>query len=151
MSNLDSVFDLISKNIQSGEKLKNLGYILEEYDGDDWKQFCSYCNEKYKRNLVKKDSNIEMLVLCWDDNQQSNIHSHPENGCIVKVLSGSIKEEVYRKFGEEMELTECNIPSNNDIMYQEGNDGLHKITNISDGKTVTLHVYSPPDYKPIFY
>ena len=151
MSNLNTVFDLISKNIQSGEKLKNLGYILEDYDGDDWKQFCSYCSEKYKRNLVKKDSNIEMLVLCWDHNQESGIHSHPKNGCIMRVISGSVKEEVYEKFEGNVECVGYNIPSNNDVGYREGENGLHNIINISEGKTVTLHVYSPPDYNPTFY
>ncbi len=49
-----------------------------------------------------------------------------------------------------MELVNKNICKKNSVGYQEGNDGLHDIIN-KDIKTVSLHIYSPPNYKLTFY
>lgn len=149
INTLFELFDKIDEEITKGNKLKDLENIVKEYCGNDWKEYCKFCNKKYKRNRVKINENIEMLILCWSKGQCSGIHDHPNNGCILKILKGNIKEEVYDS--ETMKCIKVNESYENDISYQEGKNGLHNIINNGDSCVVSLHIYSPPNYMPKFY
>ena len=148
MSTLNELFDLISKNI-SNKKLNECIPLVEEYSGNDWKKYVSFSDDTYKKNLVKKNDELEMLVICWNNNQVSGIHDHPPNGCILKVLEGEIEEHEYSN-NNKLHLINKNVCKKNSIGYQEGKNGLHSIIN-KDHKTISLHIYSPPNYKLSFY
>ena len=38
---------------------------------------------------------FEIIIISWNYNQKSPIHNHPENGCLMKILKGSLTEEKY--------------------------------------------------------
>lgn len=149
--NLNDLFDTISNKIQSHENLKDLEPLLANYTNSDWKNYCTYCNNKYKRNLVRKDDYIEMLVICWEKGQQSGIHDHPESGCLMKLLDGNIQENVYECVDGKIKCIESNTLVKSDIAYKQGKQGLHDIINSDIEKSVSLHIYSPPNYKFVFY
>jgi len=149
MDTLKEVANEISTRIQNGEKLKNLGYIINEYNGTDWKKYCKFCNFEYKRNHVFQNNIIDIYVICWSENQNSGIHDHPDNGCLVKVMKGNLIEREYHKENLENVLNEIHA-FEGDISYQEGSNKLHSIVN-NNIKTVTLHIYSPPKFKSTFY
>jgi len=48
------LFDIITDKINNGEKLKSLDNILSNYDGKDWKDYVSFDDNKYTRNIVKR-------------------------------------------------------------------------------------------------
>jgi len=149
MSTLTELFDSISKKIHDNKKLDYYIPLVNEYIGTDWKKYVSFSDIKYKKNLVKRNENLEMLIICWNNNQTSGIHDHPPNGCILKILDGELEENEYIN-NNKMELVNKNICKKNSVGYQEGKDGLHDIIN-KDIKTVSLHIYSPPNYKLTFY
>lgn len=127
--------------IQINEHLKlnniySLKNLLSTYTKDDWKNYVIFDESKYKRNLVYKNETFEILILCWKEKQESPIHDHPKNGCIFKVLQGSIVE-----VKKDTQHT-LNI---NDIGYSIGKN-VHQIKALED--SVSLHVYSPPNYIP---
>lgn len=127
--------------IQINEHLKlnniySLKNLLSTYTKDDWKNYVIFDNKNYKRNLVYKNETFEILILCWKEKQESPIHDHPKNGCIFKVLQGSIVE-----VKKDTQYT-LNI---NDIGYSIGKN-VHQIKALED--SVSLHVYSPPNYIP---
>lgn len=127
--------------IQINEHLKlnniySLKNLLSTYTKDDWKNYVIFDNKNYKRNLVYKNETFEILILCWKEKQESPIHDHPKNGCIFKVLQGSIVE-----VKKDTQHT-LNI---NDIGYSIGKN-VHQIKALED--SVSLHVYSPPNYIP---
>ena len=47
-------------------------------------------------------------------------------------------------------LIKVNKCCKNDISFQKGKNGLHNIIN-SNNETVSIHIYSPPNYKPRFF
>ena len=149
MSTLNELFDLISKNINN-KKLDEYISFVDEYSGNDWRKYVSFSEDNYKKNLVKENDELEMLVICWNNNQVSGIHDHPSNGCILKVLEGELEEYEYSNNNNKMHLINKNICKKNSIGYQEGKNGLHSIKN-NDNKTISLHIYSPPNYKLSFY
>lgn len=149
---IDKIKIEIEKNMDQGKKnIYNIREIVNKYDGEDWKEYLEYCEEKYKRNRVYIDENIEILVICWDIGQSSKIHDHPENGCIVKLLKGDLRENIYRgKEGEFKCIKERNMSEKN-TTYLQGEYGLHNVENINNERAATLHIYSPPNYKPKYY
>ena len=151
MNDLNWVFDNFTDEIRKGKKLYDLKYILDDYNDIDWIELCSFNDDKYTRISVLSNDDIEVVLICWNNNQESDIHDHPENGCLLKVLNGSIKEELYDNNNGILNFKSEDIRGCGNISYIEGTATLHNVINILDDKTVTLHVYSPPNYTPKFY
>lgn len=147
MDSLEKLFLTISEKVKNNHKLEDLNDLLKSYKGNDWEDYINFSDVKYTRNNVFSDDIIEMVVICWNDNQKSGIHDHPDNGCLMKILQGEITEECYNN---KLELVKINNNKINDIGYQEGKTGLHNIIN-SNNKSVSLHIYSPPNYKSNFF
>jgi len=150
MKTLEELFETISDNIKNEKELIDLKNIVLSYNGDDWKEYINFSESKYTRNLIFKNDYVEMLLICWNINQQSGIHDHPKNGCILRILDGILTEEVYRIDNNKPVLDTKNICYKNNISYQMGELGLHNIVNKND-KTISLHIYSPPNHKPKYY
>ncbi|AYV78460.1 MAG: I cysteine dioxygenase [Edafosvirus sp.] len=150
ISTLEEVYDIINNNLISKGELEKQSEVIKRYNGDDWKDYVSFSDIRYKKNLVKKGDNIEIYVICWKKNQKSGIHNHPDGGCLLKVLSGEIKEDCYCIKQDCCPIyTLTKTLKKDDIGYQIGKNGLHTISVIDD--TVTLHIYAPPNHKTLFY
>lgn len=146
MKLLRTLFSRINSQLKNEQKLKSLKNILEEYEGIDWKHYVSFNDDKYTRNTVFRNDDIELIIISWNNNQISEIHDHPENGCLMKVLQGELYEHIYEINENEINLVNVRNCKEGSIGYQEGAFGLHDIVN-KDNKTVSLHIYSPPNYK----
>jgi cysteine dioxygenase len=93
---------------------------------------------------------LEMVVICWEVNQGCPIHDHPEKGCLLKILQGEVRENTY-KLEVFPELLSSRMLPVNGVAYQEGGMIGHEIINNTDQRAVSLHLYSPPNYKPNYY
>ena len=137
----------IQQAFEDGLKLEEMGSILMGYDGVDWKDHERFTEISYTRNLVFRNESFEIMVICWNYGQRSCIHDHPENGCFLKVLQGSLVEETYKMISGKPSLAKSSELSVGSIAYQKGKTGLHRIINPHmDQRTVTIHIYSPPNY-----
>lgn len=151
MDTLDKLIERVTDELGKGTKLKDLELILASYTGDDWKEYCKFCNQNYKRNIVSRTGLLDVMVICWNNKQESGIHDHPEGGCLLRVMQGTLTEEVYLLEDEQPKKTKVNHVKVDDISYKIGASGLHNIINPEDSKSVTLHLYSPGSYTPNFY
>ena len=121
------------------EKVKN---ILKEYDDQDWKSYI-YINEyTYNKSIVYENNLFEIYIITWDILQKSQIHDHPKN-CFMKVLQGKLEEQ---KYDIDLKNTSITVLQKDDISFID-DKGYHKIKNIHDDVTVSLHVYSPIKHK----
>lgn len=145
----DLIHEIVS-NIKANNKLKDMECLLENYNENDWKQYIKFIDPKYTRNVVYRDDLIEVILICWNSEAKSEIHDHPDKGCLFKILQGNLTEVVYDKDNNDFVIKEAKNLSSNKISYQEGKNGLHQIINGNE-KTISLHIYSPPNYKPCFY
>ena len=149
-----SIEDLAGKildKLNIGVKLRDTQDILINYKGDDWKKYLNFCKDGYTRNVAYRDDKIEILILCWSGLKESGVHDHPENGCIVRLLKGKLIEKIYKMDDGKLKFVNENTINKNSTSYQEGKKGLHSIGNPYNKCAVTIHVYSPPFYKPKFY
>lgn len=146
MKLLRTLFSRINNQLKNEKKLKDLKNILQEYEGIDWKHYVSFNDDKYTRNTVFSNDDMELIIISWNNNQISGIHDHPENGCSMKILQGELDEHNYEIKENVLNLLNVRNCKEGSIGYQEGELGLHNIVN-KDNKTVSLHIYSPPNYK----
>ena len=134
----------IIRSLVSNRNLLVNKNILSSYNSTDWKQYISFDKQDYKKNLVYRDNNFEMFVVCWLPNQETKIHNHPEGGCLLKILEGNIIEELYDK---NFVLQENNNLVMSDVRYIDDSIGIHKMKN-NEENTISLHIYSPPNFIP---
>ncbi len=107
----------------------------------DWCKYAKINNKSYNKNCIYKDKDFEIVVITWYKNQLTKLHNHPSNGCLMKVLLGSLKEKKVLN-NKCIEINNYNV---NDISYIHDNFGKHKIYNNSN-ISVSIHIYSPPNF-----
>lgn len=122
--------------------------ILVEYatHHDDWRRFALHRPDCYTRNLVARNDQFEMLVLCWSPGQQSPIHNHAGQHCWMAVLEGEMEETLYRAPSSGGPLAEGRSLrlATRRVAYIDDGIALHRVAPVGNGSGVSLHVYSRP-------
>lgn len=139
-----SLKKIISELEKTDKKIHELEYLLEGFNDENWKEYISFSDKSYTKNLIFRNEKYEIYLICWNKKQMSMIHDHPENGCILKVLKGQLIE--YRYDTKEIELIELFNHTEGSIAYIDNNIGYHKVGNDSNNKAISLHIYSPPKF-----
>jgi cysteine dioxygenase len=134
------------------EEIKNkknffLHDILNNYNDDDWKKFVNIDEKKYNRIKIYENENLDIYIITWNIKQKANIHDHSDNGCWLKVLKGQLVEKIY---DNNLKLVKTNILKENEISFMKNDIGYHSIFNEENDIAVSLHIYSPPNYKTKF-
>ena len=107
----------------------------------DWQDKVKLSKERYFKNIIFRNNISEIIIISWLPGQHTRLHSHPDNGCILKVLRGSLNEITKNNnIISEKTVSE----GNTSIMHN--NFGQHIISNITDEIAVSLHIYSPPNF-----
>ena len=126
---INEVSDLIIKSQFSNK-------LLDKY---------SHFNKKtYTRNMIYKNSNFEVLLICWSAGQMAPIHGHEGEKCWFKIISGSL--EIYNYKIETLKplklkkLEKITASSG----YLDGPADIHSINNCYKNPVTTLHVYAKP-------
>jgi hypothetical protein len=92
----------------------------------------------YVKHLIYGNNFYELFLISWN-NTSSNWHGHPDNGCVMKVLSGTLHE--YTHNGGRVQYR---LLKESDVGFKMSND-MHNI--VSAGVNHSLHIYSPIGYR----
>jgi cysteine dioxygenase len=103
------------------------------------------------RNLVYRDSRVEVVVNCWDAGISSPIHDHSQQECWFSIQAGTFQLEDYPLLagGREPGYALLGSPSLSEpvgpghVDYRGPLDSIHRVTALQ-GPAVTLHVYAAP-------
>ena len=136
--------DLLTFDVKNDKNIvlnmEKCKYLLS--DDILWRNYVEFSREKYKKVTLLRNVDFELVLITWLPNQHTKLHSHPSNGCLMKVLYGQLHEIIYQ----------------NKTSYQEKNNkqgeysficdklGKHVISNIENSPAVSLHLYSPPNF-----
>ena len=145
---MNVLIEKIKYEFNEKKKLKDMMCIIENYELDDWIKYIKFDDNKYNRIKIYADENFEIILICWKKDQKSRIHDHPENGCIMKLLSGKLIESKYINDKSLSKILTRNIYCH-DTTYIKGNFGLHDI--FACENSVSLHIYSPSFYVPTYF
>ena len=136
------MIDNIKKNFKNSEK------YLNNYFETDYKKYIILNEFKYNRERIYIDDEIEVFIITWNKNKETKIHNHAKNGCFLKILEGSLVENVFNF--DNLNKSGTKILRKGDISYMDDSIGLHSIKNLDD-ISVSIHIYSPPNHLIKFY
>jgi cysteine dioxygenase len=123
------------------EQADELSVTLEEVE-----PYLFWDAAKYTRNCIAKDPYFELILLCWEPGQKTEIHCHNNQECWVKVIKGCFAESLY-SFNEdtgEMNFINTDTFSAQEVTAMEDLSLYHSLANISTGQSVSLHLYMKP-------
>jgi len=145
MRTLTKLFNHLETKLKNTTLFNLFGSI--NYKGDDWKNHINFSDFNYQRKLVHQGEQVEILILSWKKGQKTKIHDHSENGCVLSVLQGKLKEQRYcNETLNTMHKTEVSIGNYN---YIDNSRYYHDIEALED--SVSLHIYSPPKHIVKFF
>ncbi|MFK7786447.1 MAG: cysteine dioxygenase family protein [Crocinitomicaceae bacterium] len=111
----------------------------------EFENFCSWSDGCYTRNCVFEDEKFELILLCWEEGQKTPIHDHGGEECWVKTVKGELEESLFKMDEENtLKLIKSDVSQANDITYMIDFMGFHSLKNISEGRSMSLHLYAKP-------
>lgn len=140
-----SVDELISALLKN--ERSEYGNILRttEISINELNDYASWSDECYTRNCITENKYFELILICWCKGHQTPIHDHGGEECWVKVIDGKFKETIYKEIKNgELEVVKSMTSKSGAITYMKDFMGFHKLENISEGNSLTLHLYAKP-------
>lgn len=172
-----SIIRSIDNAFVNGKSIDYFRCIIDQYSKQDYKEFLDkfknskrervtsyevFVNNGYSKYQLYKNNNYEINIIEWEKQAKSKIHNHSPNGCVLKLIDGSLLEdqfiypESYKTKSYNLEPIK-HIKRNMIVPIHSFNtsqthsyyiEGFHQITNINNDKSYSLHFYSPPDFIP---
>lgn len=108
----------------------------------DWKAICNFSDKKYTRNCISSCDEYELLLMCWNKDQHSPIHSYHFQESWLKVLKGKLTIDVYQINKEDMRTVRTGSITigEGEYIYLNDNMGYHSIRNSGNDSTTSLHL-----------
>ena len=89
---------------------------------------------------------IDIYYFKWYPLLKTKIHNHASTGCIMFLLNGQLKEELYTK---ELNLIKENEYISPSISFINDKKGYHSIIPIKSSKSI--HIYYPKGHNTKYY
>ena len=105
-----------------------------------------FSDKRYARNLVYKDRQFEIMIMCWNAGQRSSIHDHAGSLGGIKILHGELTECLFGRAANGMIKSLSSADYEIEETRVEATSLIHQISNLQaeNGKTLSVHIYLPP-------
>src|SRR5918996_5326299 len=105
-----------------------------------------FSEKRYARNLVYKERQFEIMIMCWHAGQRSSIHDHAGSLGGIKILQGELTESVFGRAANGMIKSLSSAEYAIEDTCVEETSLIHQISNLQagNGRTVSVHIYVPP-------
>jgi cysteine dioxygenase len=164
---LANIFELFSYD--SEESSRKIQIVLKEYarsSSNEWKKYVHFNDTHYTRNLIRRNEQFDLVVVCWKSGHSSRIQSHSKHTWMC-VLEGSMTEyhydlfdsagNVYLESEKPTPVGSCPTIREKAEFHRNTGDTSHMhdsiaiqsflVGELSD--CVSLHVYAPPQDKEV--
>ncbi len=112
--------------------------------------YLTWAPQRYTRNLIARDDDVELIALCWDSGAISAIHDHADSDCAFVLVRGSVTCENFRVVRPRdatgiarVDRTGRRTMRPGNIDMASGHLSVHRV-GADAGGAVTLHVYAKP-------
>lgn len=97
----------------------------------------------YERNLLYRNSNLEILVMNWGYNRHCAIHDHAKSWGYIRIIKGSLINTLYQRNQEGFltQIAENKYSEGQLIFMPKGT--IHRMISTCS-QTVSVHGYCPP-------
>jgi cysteine dioxygenase len=165
MAIVTSLAELIAslRNIEPTQyRPDNIGRMLAELrlEPREWSPYVLFEKGRYTRNLLYRNSDFEVLLLCWDTGASSPVHDHAGQQCWFTTLEGAFDIDEYRRISGGLQEgyarilqtgTTTSVRSGEPDYRYQGND-IHRVSIAGDQtRALSLHVYARPIAECLIY
>ncbi len=137
LKDLDLALKAKSEDVAYTDILSAIKFNFKEIE-----HLCFWDADNYSKINIGNGANYELVLICWEDSQQSQIHKHSENEAFTYVLKGELTEDIFdggnsaSTAGRSIVLNRTDISSLVNKSEKE-----HRFTNSYGGRSVSLHLY----------
>ena len=146
MTMIESVINILKEFAKEDFPVtKVTSYLLDlDLSRGELKKYDHRADDHYTRNLIHRDVDFEIMVICWPPNTSAPIHGHEGEKCWARVETGQLRicnyEEVSSKPLKLNKIQELDGSPG----FLDGPADIHSVENISNNFATSLHVYSRP-------
>jgi len=119
---------------------KNMSIPLSDFNA-----FAHWKEDGYCRNCIERTDTYELILICWNPEDETPMHGHANQRCWVHQVDGVLREVRYQMEADGT-LTESNqmdlTPGR--LTYMDDDMGYHALANHSEEKAMSLHLYISP-------
>jgi cysteine dioxygenase len=154
MNNITNLTDMIASlndtysNLED-KSIESFTQIMKCYNGTDWQKYVTCKDDSYSKNLIYKNDDFDVYLVCWKTNDKTPIHDHSQYGCVYKILQGQINELKYDP--KSLKNISKNTLKPDTVNYIHNDESYHVMDNVFNKLAISIHIYSPPKYKMNIY
>tara|TARA_Y100000816_G_scaffold278942_1_gene250663 strand:+ start:217 stop:738 length:522 start_codon:yes stop_codon:yes gene_type:complete len=105
----------------------------------------SFFEEKfYTRNLIHREKDFEIMVICWPPNTCAPIHGHEGEKCWARVENGRLQICNYEELSSNPLELKMITKISCEPGFLDGPADIHSVANLTNKYAVSLHVYAKP-------
>ncbi len=147
MEKIKTVEKLISEFVDTKSNPSKVLEIMRKVDipREELEKYYSWDDENYARNVLARNDEFELLLICWEQGQSSPIHDFNSQEAWIHPVLGWIKEERFKINPDDVKLERVSsvLLGTDEYSYMNHVD-IHRYSNANKGRSVSLNVYSKP-------
>jgi predicted metal-dependent enzyme (double-stranded beta helix superfamily) len=135
---------------------------LKEHPVDEHslRPYLFFSRKQYTRNLVFKNHLFELVAVCWEVGQSSNIHNHAGQNCWMTIPVGQLRVQNFSVVEQNFETGYCRVEPTESMDIDkltpaevDPTEPVHQVLNLEQfgGRAVSLHIYSRPIDRCLVY
>jgi len=122
-------------------------------DVDSITKYFFWSTDHYTRNLIYKDPRFEMMAVCWESGQASQVHNHADQKCWMIVPVGRLRGQNFAVTEIDESRSHCRLRETDAFELSdclaakvELEEPIHQILNLEEygERAVSVHIYSKP-------
>ncbi|MEY2747410.1 MAG: hypothetical protein RL112_2452 [Planctomycetota bacterium] len=147
---LDQLVSLLVAEFARDPRGKGVAKLLATYAAahEDWRAYALFAPDAYTRNLVARHEAFELIVLCWQKDQESPVHNHAGQQCWMAILDGDIEEIQFEEPRDghhgPLKRTSSRVCARGKVAYIDDDIALHVVRPVPGTAGCSLHLYSRP-------
>lgn len=143
---IDALCTRLQSEFKADPRGAGVAALLADYakQQQDWREYQTWSSDRYTRNLVHRCGAYELLLLCWEAGQESPIHDHAGQHCWMAVLDGRLEEVHFAIDNKGLTPGRSATFDRGEVAFIQDEIAWHRIRSLSEGRSVTLHLYADP-------
>ncbi len=119
-----------------------------------------FSKNHYTRNLIFKNGLFELVAVCWEVGQSSQIHNHHNQNCWMAIPLGKLRVQNFSVLEQNEATRYCRLEPTSAVDIHEllpaevdPEAPVHQVLNLADfnERAVSLHIYSRPFDRCLVY
>lgn len=130
--------------------VENDNHVLEVMNNvkipqGEFERYYSWSDDKYARNVLARNDDFEVLLICWEKGQSSPIHDFNAQEAWIHPIEGMLREERFKKNVDDDGLERVsNVLLGTDEFSYMNQIGIHRYSNANKTRSVSLNIYRKP-------